>query len=289
MAKSKAQTNSYSCGVKIGDISIVAKSCGLGSKPEFSNFGDDEGMTGSQYPEKDRRVKTKDDVSGSIVFEPTQAQARGILALFFTGTSYALEDDVTAETFTVLVDRSVQGYTYSGCWLNSIKIGFSENGAVEFTLDILGTTETEGAVDVGTPTADSPIIAPDCTIQLAASTYFVISGEIELSRNMDSRFLVGSLTRQAVGIGKFSGGGSLTLDLNADVQADIIALQGTNTSLAFSLAMSDGTDSITLAAAEVVFPGGTPEIGDGPIQPGIDFAMSKASGSDIVTCTVVDA
>jgi hypothetical protein len=283
--KSKAITQHFDCAVEVAGLPVIARSVTLKSEYEYASFGEDEGMTGSQYPVKGSRVLVKEDISGDIVLHPTMAQAKAIMALFFTNTGYTLKDDPSGDTSTIKVDHNTGAKTYEGAWLNTLKITANENGAVEFALSFLGASST-GSATIGAITHAEPIIGADCTLTMGADTYFAIGTEITLTRNLDSRFYLGSLTRSSVCAGKFSATGNINIDLNVDTEA-LLAYQGTNTSIAMALAMVQDAASITLAFPEILFTGSLPDLADGPIQPSLEWAASKPSASPIVTCTVV--
>lgn len=305
MAKSKNTIKPFECLVSVDGSPMVCYGPTLKSKTSDSQqgFGDDEGLTGTQFPTKTRRRHGRDDVSGMLPFKPTPAEASTLLQTFFTGTSgsgagdwlgytkYPLteamhidfDDADPAGSYTVLKDMSAQGYTYNKCVTEQLTLRWEENGSLELELEVLGCQETAGAVTIGSADADTPLMAYDLTTTLGGSEYFAKGGEIVLARNFTSRFH-NSKYRSSVSPGKFTGTIRLDLDWNSDSVTDLYAKCGTNTALAFALVIDTGTDALGLDIPEAVVTSDLPDLpGEGDWTPALELAASYDGTNDIVT------
>jgi hypothetical protein len=305
MAKSKAQTHGFEMGVKIDGTDMICHSFGLTKKPEFQLFGDDEGMTGTPHPKKCARTNVKNDVSGPLMFRPTYSELDKLISLFWTNTpgagsgdwadytSYDMVDEVNvdmtgaspANTYPVLLDTSVEGYTYATTITNTFTLRFSENNVIEVELETLSYNEATGAVIVGTAACESPVTTSDLTLSLGATLaeYFAIDGELVITRNYNPRFH-NNTNLSAVSNGKTEVTLTTTLDYNSDTQDDLFALVGTNTAVKARLIFTDGTDKVGFDIPEGVISSPTPERpGEGEFTPTLEIKGSYDGTNKIIT------
>lgn len=291
MAKSKAMTFGHDCKVSMNGNVVTAVSEDYGSKFEFNEPG--AAMIGSRHPEAGRYTLMKEDVSGTLTFQPSYAEYEDLLDCFFDGTTnvWTPADDTNGKQFAIVIDRdNTKIFTYASSTCNTFRISSSENNPVQVEMECMGTTEAESG-SVGDVTQASPMIMGDATISFSPSDdgtyseYFVKGFTIECTENKAERYH-NSITRSSTAGGTFMCTGSVDIDLNSDNWSDLFGKLGSTTDVRFRVALTDGDTTYTHELTEVMLSSPTPTIGsDSEVDYSLEFKAFKPSGGDEITIT----
>lgn len=141
-------TQGYASAVGIEAATPISKgfevrSCTLAKKAQII---DASGIRGSRSHRSERTRAGNYDVAGTIVFEPSPEDLAlllpWILGANASGTTFALAE--TLQTRRIVVDKGAKVYTYEGCVVSKAVFSGSEGQAMQLSVDVVGTTETEG-------------------------------------------------------------------------------------------------------------------------------------------------
>ena len=267
---SKVFTTGAECAVSFNAVPIVAKSETLALTPSFYEPGD--GFIGGLEPHKERRRVLKQDVKGSITFQPTYTEAIALLTGFFSGTSAESSASFAGYTprgvpgtpaqYTVLVDRrhaSGKIFSYPSCWMNKISITVAESAPVDIVCDFLGTTEGTATASIAAAEAALPAIMDDCTITIAGDQYFANGGEFIVDLALDERFH-NSLTRSHAQRKVLNATAKIDLDLNSDTWSQLLKHSTDNDSVVVTVKCSNGVKGFGLSFPEMCITSATPTI-----------------------------
>lgn len=168
---------------------------------------DSGGIRGTRSVVKDRVRIAQEDISGSIVMNPTPIELDTLLPRIM-GAAESTDSFAFAETlpvFGVLVDRVTKVFTYTGCYVNRATFSGSQGQLIRLSLDILGKTEVVSAAGTypGTvPAIDTAqgYVFADTTFSLSGDTSAaeVSSWEIVIDNVLDGSHYVNSVTRTQI-------------------------------------------------------------------------------------------
>lgn len=167
------------------------------------NHVNSAGIRGSRSRVKERVRIAQEQITGSIVMNPTPIELDEwlprILGAAESTDTFALAETVPA--FSVLIDRVANRFIYKGCYVNRATFRGSQGGLIEMSLDLEGKTETvSGTAVPGTvPAIDNgaPYVFSDLTFSLGvdASAAEVRDFEIVIDNVLDTQRYMNSVTR----------------------------------------------------------------------------------------------
>ncbi len=249
--KSKDLTFGSEVSASVGGTVMLATTASLKAENTWIEPSEN-GFIGTDKPANTGRMLSKVDVKGNVIIRPSYANANALMALCFdetTGT-FTPADDPAAIDIDVVLDRGVDVYTYADCWLNSLTLSANENEPVDWTLDLLGTTEADAGTVADLAIPDRMRMS-DMTLTIGSDTYFITGFNWLFSYDLTERFH-NSLTRSSVAarIPRITLG--LNLDYNADTWGDLFDLAGLDTAVNdVVLAFTDGVNTVTLTHPEM--------------------------------------
>jgi len=271
--KSKVLTFGSACKGSVGGSSMLIMSESL--KAEYTWHEPTEtGLVGTAKPQNLGRQVVKKDVKGQVGVQPSYVHLNTIMEKCFNEASsntFTPHTAVTSTDIDIVLDRSVDVYTYESCWVSNVTIDSRENEPVLVTLDLLGQDETNEG-EVSDLTLTDRVLNSDLTVAINSNTYFPMSAKWMFDYRPTERFHQ-STTRSTVGHGIPECKVELEMDMNSDNWADLFALAGTDTALSnVILTWTDGDAAFafTMASMTVISASRTPD----------------TSGVDAVTGTV---
>lgn len=288
--KSKAGTYVNEQSISVDTSVMFASAVGLKAEHTWDE-PDETGMIGTTRPLNSGRQVTKTDVKGPVTIRPSYAHANTLLKAVFdetTGTFTPADDPTATATAAVVIDRGVNVHTYASCWVNVLTLSAGENAPVDWTLDLLGTTE----VDSGSVAALTPpdrMLMSDLTFSLNSNVYFPTSFSWMYTYRFDERFHQ-SVTRSSVLAHIPYCQLTMTVDVNADNYGDLMDLSGTDTTMDdVIVTATDGGNTMVITMPETtnMSPSQFPDSGgvDASTFDVVLRAWSATAEADFVTIT----
>ena len=223
------------------------------SLQKTSQLVQSEGARGSRSRYKFRVRKQLERCSGNLVMEPSVTEIDKILPWFTGGTTTLGVTDVgnTLATRVVSIDRVTKVSTYAGCVVSRCTIEGNRGAAVRWTLDVEGTTETEGAAGSFPSLSldtDNFFVFSDCSFSLGGTTRKPESFRLVVDNVLDTERFLNSLTREEIPSKDRRVTLEATFPYNSD-HSDLydVAIAG----IAGSLVITDGSTTYTIAMANI--------------------------------------
>lgn len=223
-------------------------------------------------------------VGGTVNLIPGPADLDVLLRLI-TGTAKSGNDFTLSETipeFYVGIDKVAQMYLYSGCKMAQVTIGGSTGSFMTFTTDIIGKTETAGAISgmsALVPSLATPYVFHDATMTIGGTTYQFGSVSIVLSNGLKPDRYMNSITRTDIPeLDRV-----ITISLGMPFTSDTLGLYDVGiTSAAVVITFTNGGYSFTITLPAVQFPTQPPNL------PGREEITLPLSGQAMKTGTTLE-
>lgn len=196
------------------------------------------------------------DVSGELVYGAFDDLLAAVLgATWATDTPSVGTDQAKAgvgrQGFTMVKKLGALGYDYfAGCEVNTLGLEIGQNGNVSLTLGMIGTSKRDGHTEIVgstyTPASTRlPIAGFDVTLRKAGVDVAICTSiSFNVTRNIETSFVVGSKNTGAKPKGKLVADGSLTLQLlDYTYQDEFVAESRTDLEMVFT----DPTDGAELS------------------------------------------
>lgn len=106
-----------------------------------------EGIRGTRSRSKERVRLANVNVGGTVTMNPSAAELDWLLinALGFSESTNVFTPTETVPSFVACLDRIAKVHTYLGCYVNRATFSGSSGQPITLALDIIGTSESEGA------------------------------------------------------------------------------------------------------------------------------------------------
>ena len=221
-----------------------------------------QGIRGTRSRDKSRARIARRAVSGQIVLEPTPTEIDFLLPYILGGTTSMGATDVadSLPSLVIGVDKVTKVYTYTGCRVGRAVFSGQAGQAVQLTLDIEATDETEAAGGsfpaVSLPT-DNFFVMSDLTLTLLSVARKFGRFALTIDNMLDAERYVNSLTRTQIA----PQDRQVTLEVDTPFTNDNADLYGAAIAgAAGSLVMSDGTVTYTMAFGNCKIPADGAEV-----------------------------
>lgn len=160
----------------------------IGVKEQHLNTN---GLRGTTFHSVERNLPSLNIVDGQISLIPTPTEMTTILPIVLgtavAGTTYALAETVTG--YTHVVDRVIKVHTYANVKVDSARFHSEQGGAMGVDLNLVGTTETEGAAGSFTSTSIDVATKPwnfhMLTLSVDSTSVLAKAFEFSVERNID--------------------------------------------------------------------------------------------------------
>lgn len=196
------------------------------------------------------------DVSGELVYGAFDDLLAAVLgATWATDTPSVGTDQAKAgvgrQGFTIVKKFGSLGYDYfAGCEVNTLGLEIGQNGNVSLTLGMIGTSKRAGHTEIVgstyTPASSRlPIAGFDVTLRKGGVDVAICTSiSFNVTRNIETSFVVGSKDTGAKPKGKLVADGSLTLQLlDYSYQDEFLSESRTDLEMVFA----DPTDGAELS------------------------------------------
>lgn len=251
----------------------------------------EDGWSGSRYAQQEiaQRVLKDDIALTASMTTITMAMLKKIIETFFTNLGAplapALADPSAASTqITVKTNRVVHNVQYDGLWIQSLKLSASgPNAKLQAEIGLIG--DTARNFSGGAPTAivaALPLAIIDSTFTYNSVTQTPQSFEIMLNNNLEEDF-ANSKLRDDVGMGAFEATAAINLPVNSTSYGLFDNVLNDSGVSSFSVAITDGTDIVTITIPEMGVVGALPDPGDGVWRGDLPLVGFEPASGDIVT------
>lgn len=219
------------------------------------------GIRGTRRQEKDRQRLGTHKCSGQLICHPSYLDLVQLLPLILggtpSGTSYPLAED--CPTFNLMVDKIADVYLYDLCKCVRATIRGEQGGPITLTMDIEGNDEADGqtypALTIPVP---APFVFPgDSVLTLASTARPMRRFELVIDNGADTDRHMNELGRSQIPLHDRI----ITVNTLLAFTSDELALHDMAIAgITGSIAMTNGTVSLTIGFTNAKFPAAGPPI-----------------------------
>lgn len=252
---------------------------------------DTNGLRGTRSRSIERNMPNLKRVNGQLKLIPTATEMTTLLPWIngaaAVSTSYPLGETLTA--YTIVIDRIIKVHTYAGCKVGRARFHCAQGSALNLDLDVIGTTETEGAAASFSSTsidiATRPWMFHQMTLTVDGTSVTPKSYEETLDNVIDSERFFNSQTLTVANATDRHHMLRIELpygDSAATYTDDLLA-----TGVPVVATWTNGVYILTRTFAKVAFTKVAPEINDrGEIFLVLSGEAFKSSTTEAVTCSL---
>lgn len=223
------------------------------------------GIRGTRSRHAERTRDGLQRVGGTITLEPSPTELDFLLPLILGATEVATDTFNLAETlptFLVGIQRTVKEFIYSDCKVVRAVFSGSEGSPLQLSLDVVGKTSVDQAIDTATfpaPDSDDMYVFTDGVLTLLSGAREMSDFELTIENTHEEDRFTNSVTRTDIPI----------IDRNITLSATV-PYDSTNEDLhdqaiagaAGTLVFTNGSKSITFTMANIKFPSTDPSVAD---------------------------